>query len=212
MIQTLTASLRTEKGTTYAKKIRKEKKIPAIIYGAKQKEALPIVLDSLEFQKVWESAGESTIISVVGIKGVEGVLIQDVAFDPVYENVIHADLLSVDKDTEIEATIPLIFEGSAPAEKELGGIVMKITYEVDVRTLPKNLPPHISVDISSLKTFDDVIRLKDLKVGEGVELLGSLDESIVLVQAPKETEEEENVTDVSQVEVVEKGKKEKEEQ
>jgi len=76
--------------------------------------------------------------------------------------------------------------------------------------LPKDLPHALTVDISSLETFDDVIRLKDIAIPSGVEVVGDAEETIVLVQAAKEEQEEEVATDVSAVEVEEKGKKEEE--
>jgi large subunit ribosomal protein L25 len=207
MTYTLSTTPREKTGSNAAAKLRAEKKLPAVVYGA-NKEATPVTLDMAAFEKVWEEAGESAIVNLEGVKGVEGVLIQEVAVDPLYGTPVHVDLLAVDANQEIEATVPLVFDGVAPAEKELGGVLVKVSQEVDVRTLPKDLPHEITIDISSLKTFDDVIRVKDIALPTGVTIVGDAEETVVLVQAQKE--EEEAVTDASEVEVEEKGKKEEE--
>jgi len=209
MKYTLTAEERTTTGSSAAARLRDAKKLPAVVYGTQAK-TTPITLDMIEFEKVWQEAGESSVITLTGVQGVDSVLVQEVQFEPLYQTLVHADLRAVEANVVIEATVPLVFEGVAPAEKDLGGVLMKVMYEVDVRSLPKDLPHALTVDISSLETFDDVIRLKDIAIPSGVEVVGDAEETIVLVQAAKEEQEEEVATDVSAVEVEEKGKKEEE--
>ena len=205
MTHSLTVTARTALGSGASANLRTEKKIPGVVYGASHV-ATPITVDANEFQKIWEEAGESSIITISGVEGVSGALIQEVSLDPVYQTPLHVDLLAVDADKEITTTVPLTFIGTAPAEKELGGVLMKVMHDIEVRTLPKNLPHEITVDVSTLLTFEDAIRIKDITAPTGVQLLGEEEEVIDLVQMKKE--EEEATIDVSAVVVEEKGKKE----
>jgi large subunit ribosomal protein L25 len=207
MTHTLTATLRSTTGSSAAVALREKKELPAIVYGAQQA-ATPITLDRVVFEKVWQEAGESSVITLSGVDGVDSVLIQEVQVDPLYQTPIHVDLRAVEANVAIETMVPLVFEGVAPAEKELGGVLVKVMHEIEVRSLPKHLPHEISVDISSLATFDDVLRVRDLSVSHHVEILTDAEETVVLVQAAKE--EEAAITDASAVEVEEKGKKEEE--
>lgn len=83
----------------------------------------------------------------------------------------------------------LIFEGEAPAVKNLEGVLIKNITEVEVEALPKDLPHEIKVDISCLETFDEHIKIKDLKLPEGVKVLAEPEEVIALVTPPRTKEE-----------------------
>jgi len=165
------------------------------LYGAKVK-STPLEIDYNEFKKIYEEAGESTIIKlkVQGAKGKtkeeeKNVLIHDVSRDPVTDRFIHVDFYQVRMDKPITAEVPLIFEGESPAVEILEGTLVKNITEVEVEALPANLPSEIKVDISSLKTFDDLIKIKDLKISKDVKILAEPEEVVALVSPPR-TEEE----------------------
>ena len=202
------------------KALRKKGIIPAVIYGAKTK-SVSLEVDYNEFEKIYEIGGESTIIklkvqnpkSKVGDS--KNVLIHDVSKDPVSDKFIHVDIYVVRMDKAITAEVHLVFEGESPAvETEEGTLIKNIT-EVEVEALPANLPSGIKVNISVLKTFDDLIKIKDLKVAEGVKILAEPEEVIASVVPPRSEEElvalEEKVEE--EVEEVEKvGEDEEEEE
>ncbi|MCK9623111.1 MAG: 50S ribosomal protein L25 [Methylobacter sp.] len=139
-----------------------------------------------DFMKTYRAAGESAIVelSVEGEKNVN-VLIQDTQLDPLSGNVTHADLLQVRMDEEIEAHIPLTFVGESDAVKSLGGMLLKNTDEVLVSCLPADLPHDITVDISALATFDDHIKVSDLKISSKVKMLSEPDMIIAGVTPPR---------------------------
>jgi len=204
----LTATKRTEAGSTAAKSIRAAGNIPGVVYGA-GKETQPVSVRATDFEKVWKSAGESTLISLEGVGAQTLVLIQDVTVDPLYHTPIHVDLLAVDADKPVEVDVPLVFVGVAPAEKELGGMLVKVMHELEIEALPKNLPHEIQVDISTLKTFDDQVRVADIVLPAGVTAKTGAAEVVALVQEAKEEEEAPVVpVDVSSVEIEKKGKEE----
>lgn len=171
------------------KKFRKEGLIPAVVYGHKLKPK-NLWVNFLEFEKVYGKAGESTIIELdIDEKNKSNVLIHDIQKDPVSDKFSHIDFFQVKMDEKIEADIPLEFVGEAPAVKEMGGILLKNISEIKVSCLPADLPSKIEIDISVLKTFDDHIKIKDLKISEKVKVL--LDgETAIAGVTPQRTEEE----------------------
>lgn len=195
----LNAKIRQDKGNKL-KALREKGFIPAIVYGAGHK-PVSIQVDYQEFRKVFEEAGESTVIKLKTDKEEKNVLIHDVARDPVHDKFIHVDFYQVRMDKIITAEVPLIFEGEAPAVKSLEGVLIKDMTELEVEALPKDLPHDIKIDISSLETFDDQIRVKDLKVPEGVKILTEQDDMIASVKPPRTEKELEELEEKPEEEV-----------
>lgn len=163
--------------------------IPAVLYGHGI-ENRNIALPELAFGRVLGKAGESTLVAL-SVDGDQPVntLIVDTQSDPVSGKILHADLFQVRMDEEIEASVPLEFIGESAAVRGSGGILIKSLDEIEVRCLPARLPHAIEVDISVLATFDDRIRVADLVLPEGVEVVGETDTMIATVEPPR-TEEE----------------------
>ena len=207
----LTAKIRKDLGRK-TKNLRKNDILPAVFYGPKIKEPLSIELSLKEFEKIYQQAGESTLISLEIGEKKSPVLIHEVQRDPLTGTPIHVDFYQPRLEKEIVAKVPLVFEGEAPAVKDLGGTLVKDISEVEVKALPQNLPKEIKVDVSNLKTFEDNVLIKDLKTPEGVKILKKPEEIVVAVSPPEKIEEElvkpieEKVEEVEKVE-----KKEKEE-
>lgn len=171
------------------KKLRESGSLPAVLYGrGKETEALEVRYK--DFEKVYRQAGENTLVDlVIDDNTSKKVLIHDVARHFMKNEYIHVDFYEVDLTRKIHAKIPLHFVGTAPAIKELGGILVKNLNEIEVEALPANLPSFIEVDISSLKTFQDSLRISDLKLSADVKILGHAEEVMVSAKAPR-TEEE----------------------
>ena len=182
--------------------------IPAVFYGPKQ-ESTSIKVDEKIFMKLYKEAGESTIITLNDGKEDHDVLIHDVQFHAVSGKPVHVDFYVIEKGKKVEVDVPIEFEGTSPAEKTLGGILVKVMHEISISAMPKDLPQNIIVDVTSLETFDSQIKVSDIKLPEGVELNLDDEEAVIaLVQEPKEEEEEVVEFDPEAVEVEEKGKKE----
>ncbi len=204
----LLAQVRTETGSKAARKLRALKRIPAVLYGAGEAPT-NLTIDLKEFEKVWMDAGESSIVSLRGLSSDKDVLIQEVSVDPIYGVPTHVDLYAVRKDVKVEVDVEIMWTGTAPAEKELGGTLIKVMHEITIEALPKDLPHEIEVDIANLKTFDDQIRIADIKLPSGVTAVADPEEVVALVQAASEEEAETGPTDVASIEVEKKGKEEK---
>lgn len=212
---TLKAKIRKDLGKK-VKALRKKGLVPAVLYGTKIKNQ-SLEVDSKEFEKAYKEAGENSLISLEleGTKEKYSVLIHNPQRDPLTSAFLHIDFYQPSLEDKIEADIPLVLEGESLAVKDLGGTLIKNISEIKVKALPLNLPKQISVDISGLKTFEDHILIKDLKVAEGVEILNGPEEIAVSVAPPEKVEEElaKPVEEkVEEVKVVEKEKKEEAEE
>ncbi|KKW15912.1 MAG: 50S ribosomal protein L25 [Parcubacteria group bacterium GW2011_GWA2_50_10b] len=203
---TLKAEIRDTK--TKPAQIRKAGKIPAVFYGKKEA-STSITVPKIDFLKVWKEAGESTVVTLETTDGDKESLIQDVDIDPVSGAPRHADFYVFEKGHKVKVALPIEFTGTAPAVKDLGGILVKVLHELKVEAMPKDLPHDISVDVGILANFGDQILAKDLVAPAGVTLLVNPEEVIALVSAPREEKEEEVVPiDLSSIEVEKKGKEE----
>ncbi|MAF20416.1 MAG: 50S ribosomal protein L25 [Parcubacteria group bacterium] len=211
----LSVKLRQELGRQN-KQVRKQGFIPAILYGRKVKN-IPLLVKEHNFEKVYQVAGESTLIKLKiqgGDKDKERVvLIHDTAIDPVSDHFIHADFYQVKMDEVIKVEVALNFVGISEAVETEGGVLIKSIQQVEIEALPQDLPHEIEVDISSLKTFDDNIYVKDLKIPDKAKLAANPEDLIASVIPPRtkaelEQLEEAPVESVDEVEVEEKGKTE----
>lgn len=182
-----------------------EGRIPAVVYGNGLKNSL-VDVDEKDFKRVLKEAGESSLVELLIGKEKKPVLVHEIQKDPVTDRIIHIDFFQPNLKEEVEVEIPLVFEGVAPAEKDLGGTLNKNTLEITVKALPQDLPHEIKVNIESLKTFEDHILIKDLVMPKGVVVLKNPEEIVAAVLAPQNIEEElakeitENVEDVEKVE------------
>jgi len=167
-----------------------QKTIAAVVYGPSI-DSKSIKLDKVEFEKVYEEAGESSLIDLIldEEKSVK-VIVKEVQKHPFKNLIYNVDLHQVDMSQTITTEIPLEFVGVSKAEKEEGALIMKNLDAVEVECLPADLVNHIDVDLSSLNEFGDTIYVKDLKVPNGMELLEEPDEVVVSAIEPKEEEVE----------------------
>lgn len=202
-MHTLAVTTRTETGK------RTDGQMPAVVYGPKQ-EAIPVSVDSREFERVFKQAGESAIVELTGLDKTLQVLIHDVDRDPVKHTPRHADFYAVEKGAKVQVALPLTFEGESMAVK-LGGNLVKVMHEVEIEAAPANLPQELVVDITALAAIGDQIHVRDLKAPAGVEILSNLDDVVVLAQEVVEEEETEAAPlDMSAIEVEQKGKADEE--
>jgi len=171
------------------KNLRKKDILPGVLYGPKIK-TLVLEVGLKQFEEIYKEAGESSLISLELNDKEDQALIHEVTRDPLTGKFLHVDFFQPSMKEKIEATVLLIFEGEAPAVKNLSGTLAKNIQEVEVKALPQKLPKEIIVNIESLETFEDSILIKDLKVPEGVEILKEPEEVVAQVKPPGRIEEE----------------------
>lgn len=214
----MTFLLNATKRTTRGDKARTATEIPAILYGAGG-DPINVSLQYSEFAKLQHDASESSLIDLSVDGAAAGkILLQDVQFDPVSGRITHADLRRIDMSKPIIAKVELKFIGEAPAIKELGGTLVHNVNELEVRCLPADLVSYIEVNINGLKTFADMIKVKDLPVPATITVLAPKPENVVAKAQAALTEEqikamEESSTaaaDLTKIEVAGKKKEEEE--
>ena len=163
--------------------------IPAVVYGPKLKANKLVKVGANDLRKIIAAAGESTLVDLIVDGKPEGkILIKEEQLDPIKDTLIHADFYEVDMSKEIHTEIPLHFIGDSKAVKELAGVLIRSINEIEVRCLPTDLVNHIDVDISVLNTFDDVIKIHDLKLPAGIKLARETDDVVATVAEPKAEE------------------------
>ncbi len=205
----LMLQLIAERRSVFGKRLsrsRKAGRLPVVIYGHKEK-ATPYFINASQFKKVYKEAGESTVISLKDGLEEKDILVHEVSFDPVTDEVNHADFYVIEKGKKVKVKIPLVFIGVAPAVKALGGILVKVMHEIEIEAEAKDLPHNIKVDIGALASFGNQITVANLDLIKGVRFLAGGEEVIALVAQPKEEKEEEAPVDLSKIEVEKKGKK-----
>jgi len=176
----------------FGKKLEASRKaglVPGVVYG-NQKDNQPVFVNAHDFSRAFHQAGYSTIVELkVDGDSKENVLIHEVDFNPLTNEIRHIDFYRINMNKAIRTEVPLHFVGEAPAVFQQEGSLFKNIEEVEVETLPANLPPQIEVDISGLDDFTKTIHVSDLKVGEGVEILTDTEQLVCKVEPPRSEEE-----------------------
>ena len=170
------------------KNLRKVGLLPGVIYG-KDIKSIPVAVEFREFEKVYEKAGETSIVELVLGSSKKPVLIHNVQRNPVTDQPVHADFLQVNLKVEVNATVPIEVIGESPAQKSgIGTIVLQLG-EIEVRALPLNLPDKFIVDVSLLEEVDQAILVKDLKYDRTkVEVKTEPNQIVVKVEPPQKEE------------------------
>jgi len=184
----LTVQARTDEDL--AKSLRISKMIPAVVYGHGF-ENLHLKIDYQTFLRVFRKATYSTIITLTVEGGTEvPVLVHDVQYHPVTDEIWHVDFYAVRMDEKVTTHIALEFIGKSEAVK-LGAVLNTNKNEVEVSCLPGDLVHNIEVDLSVLQEIGDTIRISDIVIPKGIEVLDAEEEPIVTAIEPKIIEEEE---------------------
>jgi len=181
----LNTVLRTVTGKSLDK-VRSEKFIPAVLYGHNLKESMLLQVQTAQFEKAYRQAGENQVVELHGEGDkVYNVLIKAIQIDPVRRDIIHTDFLAIDITKPVEVELPIHFTGESPAVKIIGGSLVKNLDSVHVRCLPKDLLPFVEVSLDSLKTYEDVLSISDLKLPATMTILNDEEEMIATVVPPR---------------------------
>jgi len=207
----LIAELREDQGKGASRRLRHKGKVPAIIYGA-GRPPRSLMLDQNKVLKKLEN--ESFYSSILNIKVGEksqAAILKDLQRHPAKHMIMHMDFQRIVDDVEIKMNIPLHFLGEdvAPGVKDGGGNVSHLMNDVEVSCLPKHLPEYLEVDVSELE-LDAMLHLSDIKLPEGVEILGLVageesDQGIVSIHVIKAAPIEEDIVEGAEVPVGEEG-------
>ena len=211
----LNAKTRQQNGTSAAKKMRAGGAVPAIVYANKEN-PVQISVDQKELIKLVHKHGENSIINMkldnAGKVEDKTVIIKDMQVDNVRNSVIHVDFQFIKMTEKIRVSVPLHTKGDDECigVKE-GGILEHVLHEIEVESLPGNMPKEILVDVSSLKVGES-IHVSDLNAGPDVRIVDNPEQVAVLVKyetaAEEKTGEEGDQESSNEPEVIKKGKTE----
>ena len=167
---TVKAEVREGRGKEDSKKMRREGRIPAIVYGAGM-DAVAVTVQLSELASILRSdTGGNTLFALdIAGEGLSDVIFQDRQIDPLKGRLIHADLRRFAAGEKIEVTVAIHITGQAAGLTEEGAVMVQQLREIKVLCEPKNIPETINVDVTELG-LGDAIHVKDLPVGEGIEV------------------------------------------
>lgn len=206
----LTARYRPLVGRTAAKQVRREKRVPAVMYGGKESWALD--LDELDIvTKLNASASTHLMVDLTvekdGQKLKKLALIQDIQRHPLRDRLIHLDLHEIDENKPIRVEVALIATGDPLGVRNQGGVLDQPLHSLEVECLPKDLPDRIEVDASHLE-LDQSILVSDIPMPQGIKVLNDADLVALIVHAPKVVEESAVVAEGAEPEVINEKKEE----
>ncbi|MDR1179559.1 MAG: 50S ribosomal protein L25 [Spirochaetales bacterium] len=179
--KTLSAAKRIalQKGANHL--LRRQGKIPAIVYG--NLEATPVAIDEKEFATKFRTVSENMIIDL-RIDGVShDVLVKDYQEDIRRGKIMHIDFYAIDKDKLLHSRVPVRLSGSAKGARD-GGIVELHVHELEVECKPRDLPQEFVIDVTPLESGHG-FHVRDVEVPAGVKILNSLDQPIVSITHAK---------------------------
>lgn len=190
-IMNLKASQRQAVGNGPSRVLRRDGKIPAILYGPKT-EPIKLAIDRLELEPIFKSGAVAQKLLKLEIDGVDSarrVMIKELQKHPVSRTVLHLDLYEVSMDQKIKVMVPVVTTGKS-AGVEVGGMLQIIRRELEVFCLPDQIPENITIDITALEIGDSV-HVEDLPMDEAVEIPADVNFTILTILSPTAEEEEE---------------------
>jgi len=210
----LDAKLRDTTGKA-VRQLRREGQIPAVVYGHRTE---PISLQVAEraLQQTLRVAGTNRLITlnVAGQESPRMVLVRELQRDALSHVLLHVDFYEVVMTEKITADVPIALIGESKLVKSGAGMLLQNLDTIEVECLPGDLPEQVAIDLSTLVEVNQTVMVRDLKMGDAVQILTDLDEVVVKILPPEEEEEVEVapvVAEAAEVEVT-GGKKPKAEE
>jgi large subunit ribosomal protein L25 len=213
----LQATKRTATGRQ-VRALRRAGQLPGVIYGH-HVESVNISMDAREATKMLARLSSSSLVTL-DVDGKEyPSLVREKQMNYIKRSLIHVDFQVVSLTEKIRAAVAIVLTGTSLAVKDFNAMLINGLSELEVEAFPQDLPENVVVDISPLAKIGDAIHVKDIVLSENVTILSAANEMVVLATAPAKEEVEEEVAPVEEVveegaepDVVEKGKKEEEEE
>jgi large subunit ribosomal protein L25 len=177
--------LKADKRETTGKatrRLRRHGKLPAVVYG--QRAATSVELDTHDFERVYARSGRTQLIDLVVDSGRPSkVLVKEVQVSPRYNTLLHVDFHEVSLRERLQVDVPVSVTGEAEPVRAGEADVLQVLHSVRVECVPTKIPEVIEVDISGLPEVDAAVRLSDLRLAEGVTVVGDPDDVIVKLAA-----------------------------
>ena len=176
-----------------SRRLHGQGKLAAVVYGHNTK-ATPLVLDRLEFQKVFGKSGRTHLVDLlVDGERTEKVLVREIQTHPRRLGPIHVDFYQVSLEEKITVEVPVHLVGESAAVKRGDADVLQPIHAVRVECLPTDIPEAFEVDLTPLEEIESELRIADLKVPKGVTVLVDPEELVVKIVHKRELKVEEEV-------------------
>ena len=179
------ARKRVGAGSSDARRVRRAGRVPAVIYG-RSGSAVTIDLNALEFSTGVKGISGSTIVKVNVDGEAVDAFVKDTQRNILNGQILHVDFYEVETDKLLRARVPVHVTGN-PIGVRNGGIFESPLHDIDVESLPRDLPERINVDVSALDV-NQSIHVRDLILGDGVRLISGGDQVVALVKFAKAEE------------------------
>jgi len=189
-MQELSVTPRDGKGKQAAKRLRREGRVPAVLYGGTAPQSISVDPKAV-LKMIHGHEGSTQLLNLrfdgAGT-GTRMAIIRDMQFDPVSEDLLHVDLQEVSADRAINVHVAVHPVGEAIGVKDTKGILNLVLHELEISCLPTNIPARIDADVTNL-AIGDVLTVRDLTVPEGVRILNDPGQAVATVSPPMAEEE-----------------------
>jgi large subunit ribosomal protein L25 len=184
----LQAAIRTDTGKGSARSLRRQGKIPGVIYGHnRQTEAVVVDTTALNKMLIGISAGTTVLEVVVDGRPAVKALIREIQRDSVRPaEILHLDLYEVQAHEKVTLEVPIHLVGIPDGVRNFGGVLDHVLRELEIEVLPADIPDHVELDVTAL-TIGHSLFVRDLKV-EKAEILNDPDTPVCTVVAPRAEE------------------------
>ncbi len=190
------ATVRKSVGNGPARSLRRDGKIPAVLYGP-QTEPIMLAVSVKDLEQVLKNSNVGQIILKLviqnGKKITKPAMIKEMQTHPISRAYLHVDFYEIDMQRPIKVMVPVITRGKSVGV-EVGGMLQVVRRELEVQCLPGDIPETIELDISNLD-IGDSIHVEEIPLGENVEFTADINFTVITVLSPKvealEEEEEE---------------------
>ena len=214
----LEAKPRTPGTKNDARRVRREGKVPAVVYGA-GKQALPVSVDPRQVARILHSeTGHNTVFDLAIDGERTKAMIVDWQYEPIKGALLHIDLKRIAMDQKLRVSVPIDLVGEAAGVKQQGGILEQIVREVEIECLPGDIPNAIELSVAEL-VFGVVLRVGDLPKSDKIKIVSDPDQPVAHIISIKEEEVPtaeavagEAAAAPAEPEVIKKGKQETEEE
>jgi len=181
----LNVDIRKEHGTSAARRARLQNKVPAVVYHSGV-EATPLSVDKISLNKALRT-GQMIFEVNVEDKN-QFVLVKEIQYHPVTDEIIHIDFQKVKEDEKISLEVAIRSTGEAQGVK-LGGLLVQMLNSVTIKCKPAEIPEFLEIDVTAMEMNTNLF-VKDITLPEDVEMITAEDIAVVSVQEPKEEKEE----------------------
>ena len=186
----LNVDIRKEQGTSAARRTRLQNKVPAVVYHSGV-EATPLSVDKISLNKALRT-GQMIFEVNVEDKN-QFVLVKEIQYHPVTDEIIHVDFQKVKEDEKISLEVAVRSSGEAQGVK-LGGLLVQMLNSVTIKCKPAEIPEFLEIDVTDMEMNTNLF-VKDITLPTDVEMLTAEDIAVVSVQEPKQEKEEEVAED-----------------